>query len=578
MLLPETIRVILDGGYAPHLDGRFRVIPIPQGTPLSESLFVHRLNGLGSLFYFIKIPLGRQRLTHNLHLPLCRQMESDHLNELWELPRDHFKSTVCGEGLPMWWALPFGQEEVDAFAALGYDSRFIAFMLRVHDACTRTVLISENITNAAKLGSKIRWHFESNAVYRALYPETLPSRSETWTAFSLSVRRSNASGSSAAHGEGTFDFLGVGSALQSRHYVRAVEDDLVGRKAIESPSIMEKTIDYHQLLPGAFESMDAIHLNDRLMVGNRWGYHDLNSFVREHEPWVNIHSHSALGGCCAEHPAGVAIFPEEFSVGKLDKLRKSLGSYRFSCQFLNNPCAPEDADFREEWLRYFDYDVRPDGKRRVRHEVHDGVVLKDIDINHLTKVLLVDPAHEGSAGEGRCRHAVVELGQSEDNNFYLLDYWAKQASYDAFFNAIYEMAAKWKNTRCGVETVAAQRYVKYHIEYRNGISGVYLKVVELKGEVELPDGQISRKKEFRIRNVLLPIFEQGRFWAKRNAIEFIEEYVQFPKGRFRDILDVCAYGPQLLRPCSFTKQMPAWIAENARRSREMATPYSSVIH
>jgi len=37
------------------------------------------------------------------------------------------------------------------------------------------------------------------------------------------------------HGEGTYDFLGVGGALQSRHYNGIlIQDDLIGRKAIES--------------------------------------------------------------------------------------------------------------------------------------------------------------------------------------------------------------------------------------------------------------------------------------------------------------------------------------------------------
>ena len=43
------------------------------------------------------------------------------------------------------------------------------------------------------------------------------------------------------------------------------------------------------------------------------------------------------------------------------RLKARLGSYHFSCQFLNNPVAPEDADFQENWLNYFSVvDSRPE--------------------------------------------------------------------------------------------------------------------------------------------------------------------------------------------------------------------------
>ncbi|MDP2655818.1 MAG: hypothetical protein Q8P17_04880, partial [bacterium] len=126
----------------------------------------------------------------------------------------------------------------------------------------------------------------------------------------------------------------------------------------------------------------------------------------------------------------------------------------------------------------------------------------------------------------------------------------------------------------GVETVAAQRYIAYHINYRNSQSGRRLKIVELKGEVEGPDGTITRKKEFRIRNVLLPIFEQGRFWCQRRHADFIGEYTSFPKGRFCDILDALAYAPQVLRGVSYSKDMPRWAEQNAQRLREVNKPYS----
>jgi len=127
------------------------------------------------------------------------------------MPRDYFKSTICTEGLPMWKALPFGDSDEASFRSLGYGDEFIRWMRKAHNPDTRLLLVSENITNAAKLGQRIRWHYESNALYRALFPETLPDSSCVWTNFSLSIKRPNLM--TGGHGEGTFDFLGVGGAF-----------------------------------------------------------------------------------------------------------------------------------------------------------------------------------------------------------------------------------------------------------------------------------------------------------------------------------------------------------------------------
>jgi hypothetical protein len=245
-----------------------------------------------------------------------------------------------------------------------------------------------------------------------------------------------------------------------------------------------------------------------------------------------------------------------------------------NCQYLNNPAAPENAAFHPEWLRHFKLRKKLDGRLVVEHEVYDGSVRRDIEITHLGLAEVTDPAHAGNAGLGRCRHSVVVLGLSDDDHYYLLDCWANATPYDDYFGKIYEFADKWNIRKLGVETVAAQRFVAYHIDYRNRQANRYLKIIPLKGEVEGPDGTITRRKESRILTVLQPIFEEGRFWCQRHHMDFIGEYTTFPKGRFCDILDALAYAPQVLKSFAYSKFMPAWMASNRQRLTEMAKPYS----
>ncbi len=556
----------------------FKFTPRPlSGLPPDQQLRCLRLNSLGSLFYFIKFCLRRRRLVERLHKPICDMLERQHIKDVLEFPRDHFKSTICTESRPMWRALPLSQQDLDDLNAWGCPDEFITWMKHAHRPERRTLLVSENITNAAKLGRRIAWHFESNAIYRGAFPETLPTTSETWSNFSLHVNLKQF-GTSAAHGEGTFDFIGVGGALQSRHYDEVDEDDIVGKKAVESASVMETTIDYHRLLVGAFENEDKDHEADELVVGNRWSFHDLSSHIRENEPWFTIHTHSALGGCCAEHPADTPIFPEEFSIEKLMRWKARLGAYHFSCQFLNNPASPEDADFRPEWLGYYILYRDLDGRATIKHDVKDGVVIKDLKVGHLAIAMAVDPNHAGNAAAGRCRHAIVVVGKStaqdkDEEYFYLLDAWAGHTSYDTFIEKAYEIARKWKLRKFGVETVAAQKYLAYHLRYRNKIESNPLTILELKGEVEAPDGTLTRKKEWRIRNVLSPIFEQGRFFVQAKFQDFIGEYNTFPKGKFCDLLDALAYTPDMLRHNMSHAESMLLLQANQERALRVNAPY-----
>jgi hypothetical protein len=539
-----------------------------------QALRTMRLNCLGSLFYFVRNALRRKRLTEGLHLPMCLAFERDHIKDVIEIPRDHFKSTCASEGLAMWRALPVSQQDIDGFYAAGYSDEFVRWMKRAHNPNSRNLLVSGNITNAAKLGKKIRFHFESNSIYRALFPETLPDTSCTWTDYSLHVKRPGI-GNGGAHGEGTFDFLGVGSAVQSRHYNGIViEDDLIGIKEAESQSLMDKAIDYHQLLVGIFEAEDPNHELDELVIGNRWGYADLNSHLKEHETDFQFQSHSALGGCCPHHPPDTPIFPEEFSIDKLLKRKQRLGSYKFSCQFLNNPSAPEDADFRLEWLNYFTLKWNDTNRFTIEYETVNGVVKPDLRQSRLNVAMVVDPNHSGNQGKGRCRHAIVVDGLDEDGNHYLLESWAQAASYDVFYNKIFEIAQKFSLTRIGVETIAAQRYIAHHLMSMCATKGYSIRIDELRGEVDLGDGEISRRKEFRIRNVLSPIAEQGRLFVQRRQVDFLNEYQTFPKGRYVDALDALAYAPQLVRKPMDDATHYALLAQNQAQMNRVGQPYS----
>lgn len=538
----------------PH--GIWNVIPVTALKTSTERKVAHRLNALGSLFYHSKVVLRNTRLSENFHYDICQSIEREHLKEVLEVPRDHFKSTICSESAPIWWALPFSDQDEMFMRALGYGDAWCRWMKRAHNQDTRTLLVSENITNARKLGVRIDGHYTDNKFFRTLFPEIIPGSTSSWTQDSKTHKRSS---SSKPHGEGTFDYLGVGAALQSRHYDRVIQDDLVGKAAAESDVVMQKTIEYHKLLVGAFDSVPGQELdNDEIVVGNRWSWRDLNSYIRENETYFRITNHSALGGCCDKHPEGLPIFPEEFTVQKLERFSRRLGTYLFSCQFLNNPTTPEALEFDQKNLRFYNWRKEYDGDGRgqvyIQHEVADQEVLEDIPVNKLQIVMVADPNHSGA--DGRCNHAITVVGirknvtrtyiNKEDgtvktallDNIYLLDCWADHTSYDKFIHQIYALAEKWKLRGFYLETIAAQGYLKYHLEFRNRVESRKLKIWELNTP------KTKNAKEVRIE-ALGPYLENKQIFCRRSQAGFIRELSLYPNGNTRDILDTLGYAAQI---------------------------------
>jgi len=518
---------------------RWQPLPIPDEREKDKYRLAVRLNSLGSLYFFEKYTLQRDRLSTSFHKPILQRLETNRPRYLIEAPRDHYKTVMVTEGRTMWRSLPFSEVDEAAMREIGCGDEWIRWMKETHNPARRTLIVSEVLDNAVKIGTRIDWHYNENTRFKMAFPEILPDARCKWTGESKQHRHPQR----GPQGEGTYDFIGVGGALQSRHYSDIVEDDVVGKEALESELVMAKTHDYHKLLIGAFESYrDAAWT----VVNNRWAPNDLSGWIRSHQKDFFIESHSALGGCCPEHPAGVPIFPEEFSLQTLSEIRETQGPYFFSHQYLNLPVNPEECIFKPEWLRFYGPTDSPTriGRKWLRHEVKDGEVIRDIDPNTLVRTMVVDPNH--AEERGRAHHAILVTGVDPDTDkVYLLDVWAKSSSYDDLVHEIFRMAKMWNLPEFWLETNAAQRLLRYPVEYMNKSGFTYegqkvhwkLSIKELKAD------RAASAKRTRIES-LEPLFRENRLWVRHDQAAFLDEYYDYPGGRTVDVLDCLGYATQ----------------------------------
>jgi hypothetical protein len=553
----------------------WKILPVANITDDKQRRLAYRLNCLGSLFYFIKVGLQRHRLVPHVHYPLTLLIENTHVHNVIEWPRDHFKTTIFGEGASMWWSLPFSQEDEYTVRSLRYGDEFIRWMKAIHNIDTRTLIVSEVIDNAIKIGMRIDHHYKNNDRFRWLFPEIIPDTSCVWNAKTMTHKRTK----SSPNGEGTFDFLGVGSALQSRHYDRVIEDDIFGRDAAHSEKMAADSIDYHRKLVGAFDSSPdlASELNDEIIVGNRWCFNDLNQWIRENESELhyNFTTHDAEGGCCNLHPPGQPIFPEEWTLEKLKKAQIKLGTYDYSCQYRNNPTPPGMAEFQESWLRFYSWAPvsETDVRAKIIHNVYHGEVIPDLMPSNLRLELITDPAHsdsEDNDGGKRCRHAILVVGfMSSPQRFYLFEAWAKACTYHEYVAKIYEFLIKYKLKKMWLETIAAQGYLKLYLDYRNTIEGINVRVEPLKTD-KSPG---AKKKRIRGTNTY---YQECQVWLRQCHQDFILEYNQFPYGKTVDLLDTFGYVPQIVRPGPSNREINEWLLNRQQEfesSRSRVTGY-----
>jgi hypothetical protein len=532
---------------------KWKILPIPTDDTQAHDDAV-RLNSIGSLFFFALHVLKKTRLA-KLHWQMARSLEVEDLRLVLEEPVGHFKTTM-GISLSMWWALPFTPRDEYMMRQLGYDDTWIRWMQVAHNPNTRTMYTHEIEDRAIAMGKEIDGHYQSNDLFRRVFKDILPDNSCTWDGHSKFQKRVR-NGSDIDATTGTFEYRGVGQAIQGIHPDRTIQDDNMGKAALDSilkgdGRVLEGLIRWHRQLTTRLDSVrfTAKGNGGQLVIGNRWGHQDLNSWIRENQPEFKFETHSAEGGCCILHPYGTPIFPEEWTMERLAQKRAILGNYDYAHQYLNQSVLPEECIFKPEWLRWYNFaEARPDldaadvrNYLMIEPEVRDGETQEPINAGVLHKRMIVDLAH--AKKHRRCDHVILVVGfDPEKDRIHILDCWAEPSGYDSLVDNIYLIGHKWGMRDMWLETVAAQNLMKFHIEQRNRNESRPIFVNELKYD------NSENAKTNRIE-ALVPILKNGQIWLPRvgkhaGISKLVQEYNSYPAG-LKDILDVLGYVPETL--------------------------------
>lgn len=227
------------------------------------------------------------------------------------MPRGSLKSTIITKHLNTWLTLR-------QFYKFGYDGY-------------RTLLAGNTHTNSKKKLQGIRGMFDQVDLFKALFPEVLPKRGRDgskWSDEAACINRKS------AFDESTFEVGSLNTKLTGRHYNCICEDDTTAPDADEmstdmtrpSTETIEKAIGFHQASMPLFVPKG---FRISIVVSTRWAMYDLIQRVQDEEDYYVFDVPAAIDG----KPVFTCFYDEQ----TLATIEKRIGSYMFSCLYLNKP-------------------------------------------------------------------------------------------------------------------------------------------------------------------------------------------------------------------------------------------------
>jgi predicted phage terminase large subunit-like protein len=204
---------------------------------------------------------------------------------------------------------------------------------------------------------------------------------------------------------------------------------------------------------------------------------------------------------------GSLFFPEKLSQEFLDNARRTMGSYLFANQYLNE-IIPEDMQtFKKEWFRYFEK------------------LPKDI-----TTFVYIDPAL--SEADTSDFTGVVVVHVDSEKKWYVDFAKRLRITPTRLVEYIFEINAQFKPNVIGIEEVAYQKALLYFLDEEMRRRGVILPVKGIK-----PPN--NKTKQTRILS-LVPRFEWQRILLSMGLHDLELELLQFPRAVHDDLIDALA--------------------------------------
>ena len=414
-----------------------------------ESLIIEAERWLGKhdLFYLMVRLLRREDIDNDWYFTRCRECERDRDGYLDLWAREHGKSSI----------ITFGMTIQDILC----------------DPELTVAIFSHTRPNAKVFLGQIKRELEQNELLKYLFSDVLyqdPVRdSPKWNEECLIVKRVG------NPKEGTVEAWGlVDGQPTGRHFRLRVYDDVVTRESVTTPDQIAKTTQ-------AWELSDFLGTQDghARYIGTRYHLGDTYATMLQREAATPRVYPATNNGRMDGKP--VLLTDAQWAAQLRIKSRTTIAA-----QMLQNPLADEDATFRVGWLKF--YELRP---------------------RTLNVYIMCDPSRGRSSDSDNT--AIAVIGVSSQGTKFLLDGLAHRMTLSQRWTALRNLYRKWskapgvQHIAVGYERYGAQSDDEYFHEQM-----VREKQFFAINELAWPRDGTQSKRE-RVER-LEPDFRNGRFF------------------------------------------------------------------
>ena len=355
---------------------------------------------------------------------------------------------------------------------------------------TKTASLAEEILTA------LITRFEIDDKYRQVFKNLKPEQPKKWTNRELIVKRTEISK------DPTLKATGLMGPITGGRSDLIICDDIIDEENIRTPLQLEKVNTWFNkvLIPTLYPWGGII------VIGTRWSYADI--YAKLLQNWPHDVKH-AIKLDAEGHETNEVLWPEYWSLEKLEQRRNEIGSVFFSCQYQNDPTSMEGNKLKS-WMLHSWNEQRPDGTEygpppeNCQYYAGLDPSLGENDYFGIA-ILAYDPPH---------------------NQAYLVDVLAEHHPFpDIIKTQIPLLHSQYKFLKMYMETNFWQKLLINMPELR-GLPIVPVQTVKNKEERFIPMSSHFESKRVLV-NPLINL-RTHEFWT---------EWVQFPRGQHDDALD-----------------------------------------
>jgi len=371
---------------------------------------------------------------------------------------------------------------------------YLAWII-VHKKAKFILLVSDTYSQSVLFLEALKAEFEGNDKLKGLYGDMT---SKNWSEGEIVVNGI------------MIKALGAGMKVRGLKFRESrpdliVVDDLENDELVENKERRDKL---ERWFNGALvPSMDK---DGRLiMIGTILHYDSLLCKILDNKKYTEFYkrTYKAISN-------GKALWEEHLNLQELEKIKQDYISkgqgYLFYQEYQNDPVSDEYRKFKIEKFRYYDD--------------------KEIEKKQLNTFITIDRAY--SLDKTADFTGVIVVSVDKENNWYVRQAERFKGTEKDLIDKIFDLKSYWSPDKIGVEQKAYEYTIKVALVDEMKRRNIFFTIEELK------DAGTAKNK--RIEGIL-PRFENGTIYFKREFTDLIDEMITFPRGIHDDLIDSLAH-------------------------------------